>query len=241
MTELSKAKLIELNETLDQEKSGGKVIDVQFNPETLKVTYANQIANSTQGGSGEAGTADQSAGPAGRQFVGSGTTKLALQLWFDASSPGKDGSHVKDVRQLTSGVTYFMTPQPYQGDENKKLPPGVRFQWGVFSFDGVVDSLEETLEYFSRDGYPLRANISLTLSQEKILVSRLADEKIPGANAAPGSKPLTSAKAGDNLPSMAAANRKGGDWQRIAAANGIENPRQMLPGQLLDLNPLRNR
>lgn len=237
MTELRKAKLIELDENLAQPKSGGKTVDVQFNPESLKVSYANQIANRAQGGSG-----DQSTGPAGRQFVGAGTTKMSLQLWFDASTPGKDGSHVDDVRRLTADVTYFMTPQPYQGDDSKKLPPGIRFEWGSFTFDGVVDSLEETLEYFSRDGHPLRAGIALNLSQEKILISTFEGSgRIAGAGKPAGTQPLTSARAGDNLPSMAAASGKGGDWQRIAAANGIENPRQMQLGQLLDLNPLRKR
>ncbi len=237
MTELRKAKLIELDENLAQPKPGGKTVDVQFNPESLKVSYANQIANRAQGGSG-----DQSTGPAGRQFVGAGTTKMSLQLWFDASTPGADGSHVDDVRRLTADVTYFMTPQPYQGDDSKKLPPGLRFEWGSFTFDGVVDSLEETLEYFSRDGHPLRAGIALNLSQEKILVSTFEGSgRIAGAGKPAGTQPLASARAGDNLPSMAAAGGRGGDWQRIAAANGIENPRQMQPGQLLDLNPLRRR
>jgi hypothetical protein len=239
MTELAKAKLIELDDKLEQPKPkpDGKTVDVQFNPESLKVSYANQIANRAQGGSG-----DQSTGPAGRQFVGTGTTKMSLQLWFDASTPGKDGSHVDDVRRLTGEVTYFMTPQPYQGNDSTKLPPGVRFEWGSFKFDGIVDSLEETLEYFSRDGHPLRASISLNLSQEKILVSKFdGSGRIAGAGKPAGSQPLASIKAGDNLQSIAAASGKGGDWQRIAAANGIENPRQMQLGQLLDLNPLRKR
>jgi len=235
MAELAKAQLIELNETLTDAKSGGKRVEVQFNPESLKVTYANQIANKSQGGTG-----DQSTGPGGRQFVGAGTTKLALQLWFDASTPGKDGSHVDDVRRMTQDVTYFMTPQPYQGDNTKMLPPGVRFHWGSFTFDGVVDSLEESLEYFSRDGLPLRASMSLNLSQEKILVAQFQGTgRIPGAGKPAGTQPLAAAKAGDNLQSIAASSGKGGDWQRIAAANGIENPRSLGAGQLLDLNPLR--
>jgi hypothetical protein len=138
MTELAKAKLIELNDTFTDTKGGGKSVDVQFNPESLKLTYANQIANKSEGGTG-----DQSTGPGGRQFVGTGTTKLALQLWFDASTPGKDGSHVNDVRRLTQDVTYFMKAQAYRGDKTKMLPPGVRFVWGSLTFDGVVDSLEE--------------------------------------------------------------------------------------------------
>src|SRR5690606_39804723 len=60
-TTLRKAKLIELKEDLSSELDGGKQIDVQFNPDTLKVTYANQVVQ-PEGG-------DQAAGTAGRQFV----------------------------------------------------------------------------------------------------------------------------------------------------------------------------
>jgi hypothetical protein len=105
----------------------------------------------------------------------------------------------------------------------------------------MVDSLEESLEYFSRDGLPLRANMSLNLSQEKILVANFEGAgRIPGAGAPAGTQPLTSAKAGDNVQSIAASSGMGGDWQRIAAANGIENPRSLDAGQLLDLNPFNS-
>jgi hypothetical protein len=35
---------------------------------------------------------------------------------------------------------------------------------------------------------------------------------------------------------LADGQGKGNDWQSIAAANGIENPRMLQPGQLLDMN-----
>jgi nucleoid-associated protein YgaU len=36
---------------------------------------------------------------------------------------------------------------------------------------------------------------------------------------------------------MAAAQGKGDQWQQIAAANTIENPRMLDPGQLINMNP----
>ncbi len=51
----------------------------------------------------------------------------------------------------------------------------------------------------------------------------------------PGASPLAQAAAGSTLQGMADAAGKG-DWQSIAAANGIENPRLLAPGTLLDLN-----
>jgi len=219
---LEKAQLIELNQTFTQEKGGGEKVEVQFNPESLKVSFANQIVQ-PQGG-------DQSAGNAGRQFVGAGTTKLALQLWFDVNAMEKDP--VDDVRKLTQKVIYFMTPQDSEADPTKKAPPGVRFVWGSFKFDGMVDGIEESLEFFSPEGKPLRASVSLTLSQQKILVEFQDTASVPSR---PGQRPLNTAKQGESVQNMAAKNGKG-DWQSIAAANGIEDPLRMAPGQLVALN-----
>ena len=219
---LAKAQLIELDQGFEKEKDGGRKVAVQFNPESLKVTFANQIVQ-PQGG-------DQAAGNSGRQFVGAGTTKLALQLWFDVTAMEKDA--VDDVRRLTQDVVYFMTPQKSDQDPAKLAPPGIRFQWGSFLFDGMVEALEETLEFFSPDGKPLRASIALTLSQQKILVSTFkGDGKVPNR---PGQTPLKSAKQGESLQGMAGKDGKQ-DWQGIAAANGIEDPLRMSPGQLVDL------
>ncbi len=235
---LSKAWLIELDEKLEKAKDGGKSIPVQFNPESLKVTYANQLLEPKGG--------DKAAGTAGKQFVGASTTKLALQLWFDVTAmdeiirseaghtnTGEQGI-VDDVRRLTQHVIFFMKPQPTQKDPKDKLPPGLRFEWGSFSFNGIVDALEETLEYFSAEGKPLRANITMTLTQQDILARDPShDSKFIAPTA--GHKPLKVAKAGDSLQGMAGAKGKG-DWQGIAAANGIEDPLRMSAGSFVDLN-----
>ena len=218
-----KRKLIELQQDFLADKSGGKAVEVQFNPETLKVTYANQIVQ-PQGG-------DQSSGTSGRQFVGAGTTKLALTLWFDVTA--MEQAPVDDVRRLTQDVIYFMTPQPSDADRKRLAPPGVRFQWGAFLFDGMVDGIEQSLEFFSPDGKPLRASIGLTLSQQKILAAAFTgDGRVPRQ---PGRKPLSGARAGDSLQSMASRAGKP-DWQSIAAANGIDDPLRLSAGALVDLD-----
>ena len=87
---------------------------------------------------------------------------------------------------------------------------------------------------------PLRASVSLGLSQQSILVTDYKDSgRIPGTGKPAGTQPLAAAKAGDNVQSIAAASGMGSDWQRIAAANGIENPRSLGAGVLLDLHPPR--
>jgi hypothetical protein len=237
-----KAQLVELEENLETDLAGGKSVTVQFNPESLKLSFANQIQNnstSNTGGSapGKAGAADQSAGTQGRQFIGAGTTKLAVQLWFDATAGGEGSAPVDDVRRLTQQVIYFMKGKPSKADPSKFLPPGVRFAWGSFLFKGLIDGIEETIDFFSPDGKPLRATISLTLSQQTILISDFGQAAAAaGRPRAPGTAPMTPAVAGSTLQGLAAAAGGAGvDWQSIAAANGIENPRRLAPGQLLDL------
>lgn len=217
---LEKAKFIELDQTFTKEKDGGQTVDVQFNPESLKLTYANELKQPNGG--------DQAGGNAGRQFVGGGTTKLALQLWFDVNAMQENP--VDDVRKLTKKVVYFMNAQASTDpkDKGKKLPPGVRFSWGGFSFDGMIEAMEETIEFFSPEGKALRASITLTMSQQKILIAKLTND-------GPGRQPFTRSKQGDSLQGMA-AKKGSSDWQSIAFANGIEDPLRLPAGQLIDLN-----
>lgn len=226
MTEVTlvKAKLIELEEDLVTEKSGFVPIEVQFNPETFKVTYANEVKQ-PEGG-------NQAAGTSGMQFVGAGTTKLALTLWFDVTAVTKEP--LDDVRRLTKEVIYFMTPRASQRDASKLVPPGLRFVWGNFVFDGMVEGLEESLEFFSPNGKPLRASITLTVGQQKILVASFKEPNKAGPRA--GQRPFTPAPKGKSLQDMAAADGKGGDWQGIASANKIEDPLRLAPGTPIDLS-----
>jgi hypothetical protein len=218
---MNRAFLIEMDSKFDKPKPDGKRVEVQFNPETLKVTYSNQITPPPGG--------DQSSGNPGLQFVGRGTTKLALQLWFDVTAM-TDGAE-NDVRRLTHKVIYFMTPQKAP-DGKKQVVPPVQFLWGSFKFDGVVESLEETLEYFSPEGIPLRAGITLGLVKQTILEVEPPAGKAP---ATPGQQPMTPAPQNKSLQDLA---KQGGnpDWQSIAAANAIEDPLRLKPGRLLDLN-----
>lgn len=227
---LAKAELRKLDADFRDEIERDRWIEVQFNPETLKVSLANQLATAQ-------GAGDQKGGAA-RQFVGAGTMKLAAQLWFDVSARENGKPEAQDVRELTSKVAYFITPHQ-EGDQF--VPPVVRFVWGSFQFDGLMESLEESLELFSPEGRPLRASVSFTLSQQKIsafVIGQAAPPPGAGARAA-GTTPMTPAPAGATVQALAAAAGQPGAWKEIASANGVENPRRLDPGRLLDLSARR--
>lgn len=223
---LEKAELRELDAKFENETNPDKNCKVQFNPDSLKVAFANQVATPS-------GAGDQKGTPA-RQFVGAGTTKLTLQLWFDVTAPMPTGEkEEQDVRKLTAKVAYFITPK----QEGKKyVPPGVRFIWGSFQFDGIMESMEESLEFFSNDGRPLRASVSINLTQQKITEFTFRATAGPGTPATAGTRPLAKAPAGSNLQGMADKQGQGDNWQAIASANGIENPRMLAAGQLIDMS-----
>jgi hypothetical protein len=248
---LERAELRELDPEFTDTINEDRWVKVQFNPETLKVTFANQIAQGS-------GAGDQR-GSSSRQFVGAGTTKLGLQLWFDVTAPTANAK-AKDVRELTQRVAYFITPKPLDGaggaapapaagggggsggqQQPQFAPPAVRFIWGTFQFDGIMEQLEENLEFWSADGRPLRASVTLGLSAQKITFA-FNKEKAggassgPAAGATPGTKPLAQAPAGSTLPGLAAAAGAGASWQSIAAANGIEDALRLPAGQLVDLS-----
>jgi hypothetical protein len=247
------AELRELDATGTLMRNDNSPIPVQFNPETLKVTYANQVVppstGTGSGGSASGGQTSDQTETSSTQFVGRGTTKLAVQLWFDVSSVVPSDlqrflSERNDVRLLTEKVAYYIKPKEVPNTNPKRyLPPAVSFIWGSFRFDGIVESLDESLEFFSPDGVPLRAVMSLSIVQQSFQFAFNADFQpsppsgggLPGGGA-PGTQPLASASAGLSLQGMTASAGISADWQGIALANGIENPRILAPGQLINLN-----
>jgi hypothetical protein len=202
----------------------GKTVTVQFNPQSLKSNYSNQSTGVDQ---------KQGSNP---QFVGTGVTKLSMELWFDvtlplpADAPNPNG----DVRRLTKEVTDFMSLQNTSSSNQQiRTPPKMKFQWGSFVFSGVMDSVDETIDLFSPDGVPLRASLTVNLTKHDLNYEFA--QTATGSPNATGATPLTTAKAGDSLPQMAASAGIS-NWQGVAQANGVANPRMLQTGALINLS-----
>jgi hypothetical protein len=227
---LKKAHLIEVFKDAQGNVTGtGKDVPVQFNPQTLKLTFSNQwgSGNQPQGSS--------------TQFVGTSTTKLSLELWFDVTLPLPEGlpDPNGDVRKLTQLIAYFMTVQnPKAPQQQTRVPPSLKFQWGSFLFNGTMDTLDETIDLFSPDGVPLRASVAISISKHDLnfeFAQAGGPQSQAAASTPPGTTPLAQAKAGDSLAQMAA---KAGisNWQGVAQANGISNPRLLQAGTMINLS-----
>ncbi len=223
---LAKARLVPIN--LDVKPPRDEITDVpdlkpvpvHFNPQTLRLSYANQ----NRGG-------DQPKGKV-TQFVGTGTSKLSVELVFDTSASGDD------VRKIVEKIVGFIKPIK-RG--SKRVPPGIRFEWGAFIFRGVVDGIQETLEYFSESGVPLRAAVGLSIARQDIqfdygtpLAGGAGAPGAPGGATAPV-QPLAPALADDSVQSVAGRAGRSGDWKAIAAANDIDDPLRLAAGTFLNL------
>ncbi|HEX8281807.1 MAG TPA: hypothetical protein VF588_00395 [Pyrinomonadaceae bacterium] len=219
MTTPKRAKLKHIKWDANQKsaKDGdpSKTVDVQFNPQTLKVSFSNKNAGGDQPGGSS------------KQFVGSGTTKLSVELLFDTTADGTD------VRKHTEAVAFYIKADAGSGSGSgsNRVPPGVQFEWGSFIFRGTIESMDETLEYFSEEGVPLRANISLSISRQEI-------EFLPGeqGEGGGGGVPLETAQFRDSIQGLAGRNGKSGDWKGIAAANNIDDPLRLSAGALINVN-----
>lgn len=201
------------------EVPGGASLPVQFNPQSLRVSYANQMSGGDQRG----GSAIQ--------FVGRGSTRLAVELLFDVTAPlAGEMQPEQDVRLLTRAVARFMMATD-EREPGRFVPPGVRMVWGSFIFEGVMDSMTETLDLFSHDGRPLRATVAVTMVRQDVFFPEV------NASASNAASPRLPAGDGDSAQSIASGLGRPDDWRGIADLNGIENPRFLTPGAMIRLPP----
>ncbi|MFL5624903.1 MAG: hypothetical protein ACJ788_04830 [Ktedonobacteraceae bacterium] len=228
-----------------QPQSDPPPVTVQFNPQSLSVNYRSSGAVGTENASTGTNKMGNKAQPTGF------SSGLSTELLFDTSQTGDD------VRKQTLAIA-VMLQMP-----NKSSAPTVQFSWGTFVFTGILQSMDETLDLFSERGVPLRATVRLSMSgtdleQQKpdtggggggagiglsasasfsagVSVGFSAQASL-NAGIAVGTTPLTLAQAGDTLQSLSGRAGISSSWKAVASANGIDNPRQMDPGTVLNLN-----
>ncbi|HYO70667.1 MAG TPA: hypothetical protein VEU33_31770 [Archangium sp.] len=121
----------------------GPTIKTHFNPSSLRITRSTRLI---QPKGTKQGT---------KQVASGSNAKLSVELIFDTTATGSD------VCDKTLQLARLV-------GEKDKTPAHVTFLWGNFRFDGVVDSFQETLDFFSDKGTALRSTVALTLSKDEV-------------------------------------------------------------------------
>lgn len=168
------------------------------------------------------------------QFAGGESATYSLSLFFDGYEESDGTVKTKDVRTYTNdllrltlrGAGYSMFLVPYA------MPPLVNFEWGKIKlFTAVVEKVEITFTMFDQDGTPIRAKADVSFKQQDPL-----DDLIGAQNptSRTDARKTRRAYSGQRLDQI--AHEEYGDaryWRLLAEANGMDDPFQIVDGQLL--------
>jgi hypothetical protein len=214
---LTKATITVLDKTL-RPKEPKQTFTVFFNPE--EYTVNKDINFASQGVPGLSGPL--------LQFVHGNMRTLEMELLFDTWD--RTGTPKKDVRTLTDGIVKLMEIDP-----ELHAPPVLLVSWASLSFCCVLARVSQKFIMFDNDGQPVRARLTVTFNE---FVDPEREAKKISRQTADFTK-QHEVTAGETLPAIAA--RRYDDptaWRPIALANGISDPRALVPGQLLRIPSL---
>jgi hypothetical protein len=196
-------------------------IEVQFNPTSLRVGLSNSLNTGEQQNSHKAA-----------QYASSSSSSLSIELIFDTSLPDEyvEQQDSQDVRLLTRKIAErFMKPGELveEDSENRQTPSRCLFQWGAFEFVGILEKFDETLDFFSPEGIPLRATVALTLKESDYQFRNRkadrADQAMPTISKTGNSDQPGGAE--NTRPVKGGSGKDKGNWRDTALYNGVENPR----------------
>lgn len=213
-----------------------EIMDLQFNPTELTLDKGAQLAEINIPGLDTPLL----------QFVRGQNEKMSVDLFFDTTEDGT-GAGATSVTTLTDPVYSLVKIEP-----DGHAPPICTFIWNA-SFPGadlpavagnqrrnhfqcVVESVKQKLTFFSPEGVPLRATLSLVLREYKTL-----DEQLDQLNLSSPNRTHSHVTAlGDTLAGIANRfYRRPTEWRAIALKNDIDDPRRLDPGRFLRIPPIR--
>jgi hypothetical protein len=144
-------------------------------------------------------------------------------LAFDDSTPAPPGG--TDVTGHTDGLLALTRVVPKLG-----RPPCCELWWGrSLVLTGVLRQLGQSFTWFLPNGTPVRASVSCSF-QEVPPDSQIGRQEKQPADA----EKRRVVRSGDTLQSIAAEEYADPTrWRSLARANGIEDPRRLMPGKVL--------
>ena len=212
-----------------EKEIGVSVVDVLFNPSEYQLTDGANYAEKKVPGLD---------GPV-LQYISGEATELTLSLFLDTYVPNKPSGLLSfgsgpgastDVSVITKQIADATSI-----DGSLHRPPKVTFKWGSLNFNGVVTKFNHTYTMFTESGMPVRAKVNLTF---KSLISP-KDTHRESPFESPDRSKYRTIREGIGLWDI--ANMEYGDpdmWKVVAMENGILNPLDVRPGQVVKLPAL---
>jgi hypothetical protein len=188
-------------------KGKTETVTVLFNPTEYRINKSNQFA--------EVAIPGLEVPPL--QFVRGNARTLTMQLFFDTYEQGTD------VREHTEKILNLLAV-----NNELHAPPVCHFNWGDLNFIGVLERADQRFTLFLGDGKPVRATIDVSFKEYVEY-----DEQGRRLSSADFTRRHL-VRRGETLSSIAGVEY--GDpalWRPIAEENGIDDPLNVQPGQVL--------
>lgn len=212
-----------------EKEVGFSEVEVLFNPSEYQLTDgANYSEKKIPGLDGPV-----------LQYISGEATELSLSLFLDTYVPKKPAGLLsfgssEDASTDVSAITKQIADAT-SIDGSLHRPPKVTFKWGSLNFVGVVTKFNHTYIMFTESGMPVRAKVNMTF---KSLISP-TDTRRKSPFESPDRSKYRTICQGMGLWDI--ANMEYGDpdmWKVIARENGILNPLDVRPGQVVKLPAL---
>ncbi len=166
------------------------------------------------------------------QFTTGQPKKLQVDLFFD----GYDSDQGATVRSACQNLIAMAEMDP-----DLHHPPKCQFSWGGLVFKGVMDNVTVRYTMFDSKGQPVRATATISMSAGSP-TRKDPDPDQKDNKSSPDVAKLHTLKRGETLNAIAEAEYADpGEWRRIADANGIDNPMDLVPGDKLIIPPILDR
>jgi phage tail protein X len=163
------------------------------------------------------------------QFIHGNSQRLNLELLLDGSMP-EDAVDVAAVANDLQRLAHILP--------ERHAPPRLKVIWGNnIALKAIAESVQCRYTLFSENGKALRARVTLALRSYRTLGEQLRALNLQSPDHSKNHR----VRAGDTLALI--AYEAYGDpalWRTIAEANPelTANPRQLVPGSILQLPPL---
>ena len=224
---MTKAQLKKATITVLDGADKGKVITALFNPTEYSFERTNSFkATPVPGLSSPL-----------LQFVSGESDRLSLDLFLDdyTDPKGPTSLQQKEENPLTKRLADLF--KLLEIDRDLHAPPPVRFNWGPLEFFAVIEKLSRKVTMFHPDGTPARATLSISFKEYRTLREQLEDPRRQSSD-----KTKRRVVVGREGLWLIAAREydDSNEWVRIAAANDLDDPREIEPGDWLLLPPIEN-
>lgn len=224
---MSKTQLKKATITVVAGAEKNKVISVLFNP----TEYSFERSNSYKS------TAVPGLGSPLLQFVNGESDHLSMDLFLDDYTDPRGPTSLlqqedEPVAQRLKDISNLL-----EIDRDLHAPPPVRFNWGPMEFTAVIEKLGRKVTMFHPDGTPARATLSVSFKEYRTLRRQLREPRRESADKSKRRVVVGS----DQLWRIAAREYEDpNEWVRIAAANDLDDPRDIEPGDWLLVPPIEN-